>query len=148
MKENKQENDSMIQASACIPTSIAWKTQFRTMGHENLAHLRLTTQPKKQGRAASNSFTDVVAQVHTVPASCLLKSIQLERYSPVIMATVTTPSSYEEQWVPRSFKGRGSIIPGTACTSHGPRRGAGPVASPRSCNGALATHSWVVSVGG
>ena len=39
------------------------------------------------------------------------------------MATVTTPSSYEEQWVPRSFKGRGSIISGTACTFHGPRGG-------------------------
>ena len=39
------------------------------------------------------------------------------------MATVTTPSSYEEQWVPGSFRGRGSIISGTACTSTGPRGG-------------------------
>ena len=39
------------------------------------------------------------------------------------MATMTTPSSYEEQWVPRSFKSRGSIISGTACTSHGLRGG-------------------------
>ena len=76
--------------------SLNWGRWATRISHSWDTRLKL----KSRGGQHQILLTDVVAQVHIVPTSCLLKSTQIKWDNPVIMATMTTPSSYEEQWVP------------------------------------------------